>query len=187
MVEQLSIPSRWGIVFSGSMLLWIVPISMKAPRLVVLASFVTSIGGFAHAAQLAAGWKDTARVERRTANLNEELEAYRFALEEESIKQQMVLQYFPEAISNQSEPETVAHQTLSLPQAKSNPAIESFINWLCNRAVPKASVREVQQAKIPALKGFKSTDIHDLFAQAVEQGYGIAQDGVFYHKSMLVG
>lgn len=183
MVEQLTIPMRWGLCFGGSLMLWIVPVSMKAPRLAILASFVTSIGGFGYCSALSASWKDSARIERRSGSLNEELESYRFALEEESIKQQMVLQYFPQ-YQPESEPD-VHTQTLFLPSSKTASPVDAFINWLCNRAVPKASVREVQQAKIPALKGYKSTDIHELFSAAVEQGHGIVEEGFFYHKSLL--
>lgn len=148
-------------------------------------STARAFSSFSYSALAASAWKDTARVDRRRQTLDQELEAFQFGLEEESIKQQLISQYFP-----QTEAETVAaavKEPPALPQVKTSPAIESFVNWLCNRAVPKASVREVQQAKIKGLEGFKSHDIHELFSQAEKAGFGVYDDGVFYHKSLLVG
>lgn len=184
MVEQLTDPLRWGLTFGGSFLLWIVPISMKAPRLAIMASLTASIAGFAYSAKTAIAWEDSARVERKSKALNQELEDFRFSLEEVTIKEQMQLQYFP-----QPEPEpvaqTVATKPLSLPQSKPNPAIEAFINWLLKKEVPFASVRDVQRSSIPEVKGWKADQIRELFKEAENQKLGLIEEGVFYHISLL--
>jgi curved DNA-binding protein CbpA len=157
---------------------------MKAPRLSILASFVASIGGFSYCSILSAAWKETAKVERKTQTLNDELENFRFALEEMSIKEQMQLQYL-----SQPEPEPAAQtataKPLSLPESKPNPAITAFINWLVKRNPPFASVRDVQRSSVPELKGWKADQIRELFAQAENQGLGLINEGTFYHVSLL--
>ncbi|WP_339383753.1 hypothetical protein [Oculatella sp. LEGE 06141] len=112
---------------------------------------------------------------------NDELLGFQFGLEEESIKQQLLLQFFPES---ESIPEETSTQ--SLPESNQaateeiavDPTTESLLKWIIRKEKP-ISVREIQQAKLSALKGLSADKIRLLLMEAEKMGFGSFDDDVF--------
>ncbi|MBE9182883.1 hypothetical protein IQ268_30570 [Oculatella sp. LEGE 06141] len=125
--------------------------------------------------------RDETQMHRMRRLQNDELLGFQFGLEEESIKQQLLLQFFPES---ESIPEETSTQ--SLPESNQaateeiavDPTTESLLKWIIRKEKP-ISVREIQQAKLSALKGLSADKIRLLLMEAEKMGFGSFDDDVF--------
>lgn len=108
-VNAINTASKYGMILAGSFGLWLIPVSIKAPRIVVMSSFVTSMAGFAYCFNLATEMGEKSRYSRLRKAQQRELTDYQFALEEAAIKEQLKLQFFP---ARQPQTVTVAAQAL---------------------------------------------------------------------------
>lgn len=95
--------NRWLIVFTGSVLMWVAPVSLKAPKLLIFLSFPCSLTGFAFCANTAKEWGKLDSYNEKIDILTTELENHQFALKEEWLKNHLMETYFPvvELMENQ--------------------------------------------------------------------------------------
>lgn len=110
----LTLPIRWMLTVGISVLLWTIPIVIQAPSLIILFCLIASIGGFVHSAHLAGMWGVDDRRDSKRRIQREEIENYSLALEEESIKAELIGQYswVPEVqAGSTSEPERLELST----------------------------------------------------------------------------
>jgi hypothetical protein len=89
------VPAKFGLGLGISFLLWIVPVSVKAPRFAILLSFLGSITGFSYCFVLAGPLHQSLQTARKREILRDETSNYQFALEEESTKERLMAHYFP--------------------------------------------------------------------------------------------
>lgn len=89
----LNLPTRWACLVGVSVLLWVIPITINAPSLIVFLCLIASIGGFLYSAQVAGIWKDTDRRESKQRLQDEEIHNFTLALEEQAIKGELLAQY----------------------------------------------------------------------------------------------
>jgi hypothetical protein len=104
----LTLPMRWMLLVGISVLLWVLPIVIQAPALIILFCLIASIGGFVYSAIIAGMWEVDDRRDSKRRIQREEIENYSLALEEQSIKAELLSQYswVPEVqVSSAAEPE----------------------------------------------------------------------------------
>lgn len=110
----LNLPTRWFMSVGISVMLWVIPIVINAPSIVILFCLIGAIGGFVYSAQIAGIWQVEERRESKLRVQREEIENYNLALEEQSIKAELVGQYswVPDVqASSPSEPERLEPRT----------------------------------------------------------------------------
>ncbi len=93
--SSLPLPQRWGFSFGLSLLLWVLPPTLKAPRLGVFLAFLGAVAGFGNCIVLSGDWAETDRRRRKLQLQSEELENYQLGLEEEATKRELAAMFFP--------------------------------------------------------------------------------------------
>jgi hypothetical protein len=101
----LNLPMRWACVVGVSVLLWVIPITINAPSLIVLFCLIAAIGGFVYSAQVAGIWQETERQESKQKIQSEEIHNFALALEEQAIKGELMNQYGLSSVVQKGEPE----------------------------------------------------------------------------------
>lgn len=97
--------TRWACVVGVSVLLWVIPITINAPSLIVLFCLIAAIGGFVYSAQVARTWKETERHDSKQRMQDEEIHNFTLALEEQAIKGELMQQYGLSSVVQEGEPE----------------------------------------------------------------------------------
>lgn len=86
---------KYGISLGLGFSLWVVPISLKAPRMVTFGSLLMSMGCFTSCWFLATPLGQSGLLARMQRQQDRELLDYQYALQEASIKEQLREQFFP--------------------------------------------------------------------------------------------
>jgi len=110
----LNLATRWFLTVGVSTLLWVIPIVIQAPPLIILFCLISSIVGFVYSAMIAGIWKTDERRESKRRVQAEEIENYALALEEQATKHELEGQFswVPEVQAGSTcEPERPEHRT----------------------------------------------------------------------------
>lgn len=97
--------ARWAAVFGGSTLLWVAPVGLRAPKLLIFLSLPSAIAGFTWCAIQAHSWRYASAYGRKHSTLMEELENHEFALREAYLKANLEAQYYPPAPQPEYQPQ----------------------------------------------------------------------------------
>lgn len=89
----INLATRWMLTVCISTLLWVIPIVIQAPPLIILFCLMSSIGGFVYSAMIAGIWQVDERRGMKRRVQEEEIENYSLALEEQAIKHELIGQY----------------------------------------------------------------------------------------------
>lgn len=89
----LNLAIRWFLTVGISVLLWVIPIVIQAPPLIILFCLIASIGGFVYSAMIAGIWKTDERRDSKRRVQAEEIENYSLALEEQATKYELESQF----------------------------------------------------------------------------------------------
>jgi hypothetical protein len=84
---------KWVSVLIGSLFLWITPIGLRAPKLLIFLSLPTAISGFGYCAISSASIKERKGYNSKLALLLNELENFEFALKEQALRDQLEVAY----------------------------------------------------------------------------------------------
>lgn len=110
----VSLTSKYSLIFAGSVLLWLGPVTIKAPRLIILSSFLGSITGFAYCFRMADAVDLEGQLKRKRKVQRMEVINYQFALEEQVMKNQLEARFLvPQVVEV---PVKSAEPPQSLPQ-----------------------------------------------------------------------
>ncbi len=123
---------KWFSIFAFSCFLWVVPVSIGAPNLIVFLSLLSSVFGFVCSSLLCDDLKQEEKRKKKRLLQHEEIENYSLALEEESIKRELVFQFNPDLLFQCSEHE---HETLNPLPANVSSSIESDVSTTAEQAV----------------------------------------------------
>jgi hypothetical protein len=84
---------QWMTIFVSSLILWITPVGLKAPRLLIFISLPSAIAGFGYCANSANKLNQLDEYNNKMGILLDELESYDFALKEQTMKEQLRIRY----------------------------------------------------------------------------------------------
>jgi hypothetical protein len=126
----LTLPVRWMIVLGISVMLWVIPITVNAPALVILFCLSGAIGGFVYSAEIAGIWKEDDRRGSKLRLQREELENFTLALEEQATKAELMGQFIPlknvqAEFTQEPERSTIA-DGLTQTQEPERPTVDGF-------------------------------------------------------------
>lgn len=148
MVTELAIPVKFGLLFGGSLLLWLVPLSLRLPRSIIGFSMLTSIAGFATAASVAVQWQKEEELTFNRHTMQREIQQHELATEAAAIMAQVTADYFPNPIA------------LEVPASSVEPASSAESAVEVRQAEPEQSIpatattsREADKALYLAVKG----------------------------------
>jgi hypothetical protein len=150
-LKTLSPASKYCAAIGGALFLWIVPVSIKAPKMITFLSLGGAIGSFFYAYRLAETLEVQGEAQAREKLKNSELVSFQYALEEEAIKRELYLQFNPE----------IAEPLIAQP-VEAKPAAEQI-------AVPKTDKEESDAAQLLMAMVRLSTNYGWLSASAVKQ------------------
>lgn len=181
MASTATLTGKYIVTFLVSTLFWIVPVSIKAPRLAVLASFVASLAGYTTCFCMAGAVEDEQELTQLERTQKKELVVHRYSLEEMVMKQLMEAEFFGSSAEQQEEPEAIAvavHQHLQgqpqrrqLPPEASLPMYLQLVIQLAQTNGGSISVREVMRAPGVANQ-FTADEIKSFFTELQERGKG---------------
>lgn len=181
MVGTATLTGKYIVTFLGSTLFWIVPVSVKAPRLGVLASFVASIAGYTTCFCMAGSVEDEQELTQLERTQKKELIVHRYSLEEMAMKQLMEAEFSFTSAEFEEEPDPVAvmaqqqlqgqGQLKQLPQRATLPKALEFIIVLAQQNNGRVTAREVNRH----IRELSAKEIKDLFQQLAERKLGTVQ------------
>ena len=176
-LERLTPQTKYCLALLGALFLWIVPVSIKAPKFIILASLSGSIGTFLYAYRLAETLQIQGHSQALEKKKHKDLINYQYALEEDAIRRELYAQYFPE-----TQQPTINQPPQLIPPAQEMPAppteeeesetaqmlvslvrLSSNYGWLSASAVKRKSA---------AFKNCPAERVRELFYQLVAGGLG---------------
>ena len=182
MASTATLSLKYTVTLIGSALLWIVPVSVKAPRLMVLSSFVASIAGFSTCFAMAGAVEEEQDLGQMRKLHDRELITHKFSLEEMVAKQLMEAEYFGSPVVEPDyEAEAIAvavqqqlqgqPQRKQLPPETTLPLYLQLVIQLAQANGGSISVREVMRAPGVANQ-FTADEIKSFFTELQQRGKG---------------
>jgi hypothetical protein len=181
MASTATLTGKYIVTFLVSTGFWIVPVSVKAPRLGVLASFLASLTGYTACFCMAGAVEDEQEFNQLERTQKKELVVHRYSLEEMAMKQLMEAEFFGSPVEVKAEPEAIAvaaqqrlagqPQRKQLPPEATLPMYLQLVIQLAQSNGGSISVREVMRA--PGIANqFTADEIKSFFAELQERGKG---------------
>jgi len=174
--------ARYAIASGISLFFWIVPISVKAPKPVILFSLIGSCGGFLYAYTLAGPLAKQIWYQQQEETQEREILLHDFALKELVMKKQLEFEYLGPA---QLEEEAIAleqgQQNLKeAPQQKLLPdALPESLKTIID--LVKGNDGSMTQRDLARKTKLKADQIQAAFKELQSRGYGnITSDGRTY-------
>lgn len=119
--SPLSLTSKYSLILAGSVFLWMGPVTVKAPRMVILASFLGSITGFGYCYRMADAVDLEGQLRKKRKVQRMEVINYQFALEEQVMKSQLEARFLvPQVVevpvkSAEPPPQSLPQKQVSIP------------------------------------------------------------------------
>lgn len=175
--------SRYCLALAGSFLLWVVPVNVKAPKMVVFLSFVGSGAGFLYALSLATSLSDQQWYSQQERVQEREVLLHDFALKELALKQALELEYFPPAQLEEKEAIALEQGQQNLKQAPEQKLLPDALPDSLKTIIDliKGNGGSITQRDLARKTKLKADQIQALFKQLQSRGYGnITSDGRTY-------
>jgi hypothetical protein len=178
MASTATLTGKYIVTILASTGFWIIPVSVKAPRLMVFGSFLASLTGYTACFCMAGSVEDEQEFNQLERAQKKELVVHRYSLEEIVMKQLMDAEFFGPPVEEEPEAEAIAvavqqqlrgqPQPKQLPQRATLPKALEFIVALAHQSNGRVTVREVNRH----LRELSADEIKQLFQQLAERQIG---------------
>lgn len=181
MASTASLTGKYIVTFLVSTGFWIIPVSVRAPRLIVFSSFLASLTGYTVCFSMAGAVEDEQELTQLERTQKKELIVHRYSLEEMALKQLMEDEFSFTDAEMEEEPNAIAvaaqqqlqgqGQLKQLPQRATLPKALEFIIALAQQNNGRVTAREVNRH----IRELSAKEIKDLFQQLAERQLGMVK------------